>query len=135
VRTLLNVIWFLCAGLWLALGYLAAAVLMFLLIVTIPFGVAALRLAGYVLWPFGYTTVHRPTAGAMPMLGNVLWFVLAGFWIALVHVAIGVGLCLTVVGIPFGIANFKLARVALAPLGKQVVPLTDRRAMRRYYRD
>ena len=132
MRTLLNVLWFVLAGFWLALGYLAAAFLMFLLIVTIPFGVAALRLAGYVLWPFGYTTVHRPGAGAPSILGNLLWFLLAGLWIALAHLAIGVALCLTVVGIPFGLANFKLARVALAPLGKQVVPLTDRRAMRRY---
>lgn len=132
MRTVLNVIWFVCVGLWLALGYLAAALLMFLLIVTIPFGLAALRLAAYVLWPFGYTTVHRPGAGVASTLGNVLWFVLAGVWIALIHLALGVALCLTVIGIPFGIANFKLARVALAPLGKAVVPTYDRRAMRRY---
>jgi uncharacterized membrane protein YccF (DUF307 family) len=130
VRTLLNVLWFCVSGLWLALGYLAAALLMFLLVVTIPFGVAALRLAGYVLWPFGYTTVPRPGAGVPSALGNAVWFLLAGLWIALAHVALGVGLCLTVIGIPFGVANFKLARVALAPLGKQVVPVGDRRAGR-----
>jgi uncharacterized membrane protein YccF (DUF307 family) len=126
VRTLLNVIWLVLAGFWLALGYALAAVLMFALVITIPFGIAALRLAAYVLWPFGRTVVRRPGAGAPSMLGNVLWFVLAGIWIALAHVATGIALCLTIIGIPLGLANFKLAYVALAPLGTQIVPVADR---------
>jgi uncharacterized membrane protein YccF (DUF307 family) len=129
VRTLLNLIWLVLAGFWLALGYALAAVLMFALVVTIPFGIAALRLAGYVLWPFGRTLVRRPGAGAASTLGNVLWFVLAGIWIALAHVGTGVALCLTIIGIPLGLANFKLAYVALSPLGRQIVPVEDRHAL------
>jgi len=129
VRTLLNLIWLVLAGFWLALGYALAAVLMFALVITIPFGIAALRLAAYVLWPFGRTVVRRPGAGAPSMLGNVLWFVLAGIWIALAHVGTGIAFCLTIIGIPLGLANFKLAWVALAPLGTQIVPVADRYAL------
>jgi uncharacterized membrane protein YccF (DUF307 family) len=128
VRTLLNIIWLVLSGFWLALGYAAAGVVMMLLIVTIPFGVAAFRLAGFVLWPFGRTVVRKPTAGAGSALGNVLWFVLAGVWIALAHVATAIPLALTIIGIPLAWANLKLAVVALAPLGKEVVDSRDPRA-------
>lgn len=128
MRTLLNIIWLVLSGFWLALGYAAAGVVMMLLIVTIPFGVAAFRLAGFVLWPFGRTVVPKPTAGAGSTLGNVLWFVLAGVWIALVHVATAIPLALTIIGIPLAWANLKLAVVALAPLGKEVVDSRDPRA-------
>jgi uncharacterized membrane protein YccF (DUF307 family) len=128
VRTLLNVIWLVLSGIWLALGYALAGVLMFLLIITIPFGIAAFRLAAYVLWPFGRTVVRRPDAGAPSVLGNILWFILIGLWMAIAHVVLGVALCLTVIGIPLGLGNFKLAGVALAPLGKDIVSTRDRRA-------
>src|SRR3954452_9491601 len=105
----------------MALAYVLAALVAFLLIVTIPFGVAALRIAGFALWPFGRTVVKRPTAGAGSAIGNVLWLVLFGWWLALGHVVTGVLLCLTVIGIPLGLANFKLVPVSLLPLGRDIV--------------
>ena len=128
VRLLLNLIWLVLAGFWLAIGYALAGLLMFVLIITIPFGVAAFRLAGFVLWPFGRTIVAQEDAGTPSLIGNVLWFVLAGLWIAIGHLLTGIALCLTIIGIPFGWANIKLALVALAPLGKEVVSSNDPRA-------
>jgi uncharacterized membrane protein YccF (DUF307 family) len=128
VRTVLNILWLVLSGFWLALGYVLAGLVMCLLIITIPFGIAAFRLGVYVLWPFGRAVVRRPDAGAASTIGNVLWFVLFGFWIALAHLSLGVALCLTVIGIPLGLGNFKLALVAIAPLGKEIVSTTDPRA-------
>jgi uncharacterized membrane protein YccF (DUF307 family) len=121
LRFIGNVIWLLLAGLPLALGYAAFGLLAFILIITIPFGVAAFRLAGYALWPFGRTVVRRPDAGAGSAIGNFIWFVVAGLWLALAQIVIGIVLCLTIIGIPFGIACFKMARLALFPLGKDIV--------------
>jgi uncharacterized membrane protein YccF (DUF307 family) len=128
MRTILNIIWLVLSGFWLAVGYALAGLLMMVLIVTIPFGIASFRLAGFVLWPFGRTVVRKPSAGAGSTLGNVLWFVLAGLWIAIAHVATAVALFVTIIGIPLAIANLKLALVALAPLGKEVVDRRDPRA-------
>jgi uncharacterized membrane protein YccF (DUF307 family) len=122
MRFILNVIWFVLAGLWLAIGYLLAALLCFILIITIPFGVAALRIAGFALWPFGRTIVRRRDAGAASAIGNLLWIVLFGWWLALAHLVTGVALCLTLIGIPLGLANFKLIPVSLTPLGREIVP-------------
>ncbi|MFC9640653.1 YccF domain-containing protein [Streptomyces mirabilis] len=88
---------------------------------TIPFGIAAFRIGVYALWPFGYTTVERRDAGAPSCVGNVLWLVLAGWWLALAHIVTGILLCITIIGIPFGIANFKLIPVSLLPLGREIV--------------
>jgi uncharacterized membrane protein YccF (DUF307 family) len=121
MKTIGNLLWLIVAGFWLALGYALAAVVMTLLVVTAPFGIASWRLATYVIWPFGRTVVARPGAGAASTLGNILWFILAGLWIAIGHVISGLLLCLTVVGIPFGVVSFRLAVLALAPLGKEVV--------------
>lgn len=129
IRLILNVLWLVLAGFWLALGYVFAGILMCLLIITIPFGIASFRLAAYVLWPFGRTVVQRRGAGTASLIGNVIWFILAGFWLAVSHIVTGFLLCLTIIGIPFGIANFKLAFVAIAPLGKEIVPSNDPRAM------
>jgi uncharacterized membrane protein YccF (DUF307 family) len=122
VRLLGNVIWLLLAGLWLAIGYAFAGVVNCLTIIGIPFGIASFRLAGYVLWPFGRVVVARPTAGGLTFVGNVVWFFLGGVWLALGHLLAGIVLCLTVIGIPFGIASFRMAGLALAPLGKDIVP-------------
>jgi uncharacterized membrane protein YccF (DUF307 family) len=124
VRLILNILWLIFgSGVLLAIGYGLAALVCFALIVTIPFGVASLRLAGYALWPFGRTVVSRPDAGVASGIGNILWVVLAGWWLALAHVTAGIALCLTILGIPFGIANFKLVPAAFWPLGRQIVDL------------
>jgi uncharacterized membrane protein YccF (DUF307 family) len=128
VRFLLNVLWLIFGGgLVLALGYGIAALICFVLVVTIPFGVASLRLAVYSLWPFGRTLVTRDDAGVASGLANIVWVVLAGWWLALSHIVAGVGLCLTLIGIPFGIANFKLVPAAFWPLGREIVELDESR--------
>ena len=121
MKTLLNAIWLVLSGFWLFLGYMVAAIIMCVLIVTIPWGIAAARIGVYALWPFGKTVVETPNAGVASLLGNVVWVILAGWWIALEHLLSGIALCITIIGIPFGIANFKLIPVALMPLGKQIV--------------
>jgi uncharacterized membrane protein YccF (DUF307 family) len=121
LRVLLNIIWLVFAGFWLALGYAFAALICFILIITIPFGVAALRIGLYALWPFGRTVVRKPSAGAGSAIGNVLWLVLCGWWLALGHIVTGVALCLTIIGIPLALANFKLIPVSLFPFGREIV--------------
>ena len=127
LRTLLNLVWLVLQGWLLALAYAFAGVLACLLVVTIPFGIAAFRLAGFVLWPFGRTTVRAPGAGVASAVGNLVWFLVAGWWLALVHVLAGIAFCVTIIGIPFGSASFKLAAVGLFPLGKRVVETTPPR--------
>lgn len=122
MRVLLNVVWLIFGGLVLVLGYLVAGVLCCLLIVTIPFGIASFRIASFALWPFGRTVVDARTAGVASVLGNVIWLVLAGVWITIGHFVAGVLLCASVIGIPLGLAHFKLMPVSLMPLGKQIVP-------------
>jgi uncharacterized membrane protein YccF (DUF307 family) len=119
---ILNIIWLVLEGIWMAIGYALAGIVCFILIVTIPFGIASFRIAGYVLWPFGRTTVPRPSAGAGALIGNVLWIILFGWWLALGHLIAGVLLCLTIIGIPLGIASFKIIPITLAPLGVEIVP-------------
>lgn len=122
IRFVLNVLWVIFgSGFLLAIGYGFAALICFALVVTIPFGVAAWRLAIYSLWPFGRTIVPKPGAGLASGLANVLWLVLAGWWLALSHITAGIALCVTIIGIPFGIANFKLVPAALWPLGQEIV--------------
>jgi uncharacterized membrane protein YccF (DUF307 family) len=124
VRTLLNVIWFVFSGFWLWLAYMLAGVLCCLLIVTIPWGIASFRMANYAAWPFGREVIDKPTAGIFSLLGNVIWLMVAGWWLALTHIATGIALCLTIIGIPMAIANFKLISISLLPLGKQIVSRT-----------
>ena len=123
VNFILNVLWLVLCGIWMAIAYVIAGVIMFVLIITIPFSIAAFRFAGYALWPFGRTVVERPDADTPSLVGNVIWFIFAGLWIAIGHVVTGLLLCLTIIGIPFGVANFKLAGLALMPLGREVVPI------------
>ena len=129
MKTLLNLIWLVLAGFWLAVGYAIAGIICCVLIITIPFGIAALRIAIYALWPFGRTVVRRPDAGAASAVGNVLWLLLCGWWLALGHLVTGVALCLTIIGIPLGLANFKLIPVSLRPLGREIVTIEQARAM------
>jgi uncharacterized membrane protein YccF (DUF307 family) len=123
VRLLLNLIWLIFGGLFLALAYAVAALIMLILIITIPFGIAAGRMALFCLWPFGRTLVRRPTAGIVSAIGNVIWFILAGWWLALGHLITGVLMCITIIGIPLGLANFKLIPVSLTPLGREIVDI------------
>ena len=128
MRILLNLLWLVLSGIWFFVAYVLAGIVMCVFIITIPFGIASFRLAAYVLWPFGRTVVRRPTAGAASTIGNILWFVLIGIWMAIAHLISGLLLCLTIIGIPLGLGNFKLAAVAIAPLGKDIVPTSDPRA-------
>jgi uncharacterized membrane protein YccF (DUF307 family) len=129
VRVLLNLIWLIFGGLLLALGYAVVALIMFVLIITIPFGIASARIALFCLWPFGRTIVRRPDAGAGSLIGNIIWFVLAGWWLALGHLVTGVLMCVTIIGIPLGLANFKLIPVSLTPFGREVVDLEQARRL------
>ena len=129
MRLVLNIIWVVFAGLWLALFYVVAALIMFIGIITIPFGIAALRIAGYALWPFGATVVPRADAGVASTIGNVLWVLLCGWWLALAHLVTGVLQCLTIIGIPLGIANIKLVPLAFWPLGREIVSVEEAEAL------
>ena len=122
LRVIGNILWLVLAGLWMALAYLIAGVIQCLTIIGIPFGIQSFKLAGYALWPFGRVVVQRADRDeALSCLGNAVWFVLSGLWLALGHLLTGLLLCLTIIGIPFGIASFKLAGLALVPFGKVVV--------------
>ena len=121
MRFILNVLWLIFGGLFLALGYAVAGLICFVLVVTIPFGVAAFRMANYTLWPFGRTVVPKPTAGVASLIGNVLWFIVAGWWLALGHIATAIAQFVTIIGIPLAVANIKLVPVSLFPLGHEIV--------------
>jgi uncharacterized membrane protein YccF (DUF307 family) len=127
VRLVANIIWFVLAGFWLFLGYSLAALLCFIFIVTIPFGVAALRIAFFAVWPFGRTVVPQAGKGVGSTIGNIIWFVLGGWYLALLHIITGVVLCLTIIGIPLGLANFKLITVSLRPFGREIVSVDEAR--------
>jgi len=122
MRLILNLIWFILCGWWMAILYAICGLIGFVLIITIPFGVAAFRIAGYVLWPFGRSIVPRPGAGAGAMIGNIIWIILFGWELAIGHLMSGIALCVTIIGIPLGLANFKLIPISLFPLGVEVVP-------------
>ena len=122
MKTLLNLIWLVLAGLWLALGYVLAGILCCILIVTIPLGIASFRMASYALWPFGRTVVDKPTAGAFSVIGNIIWLIVAGWWLALGHIVTGIAQAITIIGIPLALANWKMVPISLFPLGKQIVP-------------
>ncbi|SEP88098.1 MULTISPECIES: YccF domain-containing protein [Lentzea] len=123
MRLILNVIWLVLAGFWMAVGYAVAGLICCILIITIPWGIASFRIANYALWPFGREVVDKPGAGTGSLLGNVIWIIVAGLWLAIGHVVTGIALCVTIIGIPLGIANFKLVKVSLVPLGKEIVEL------------
>lgn len=121
MRVILNIIWLALAGFWLALGYAMAGLLMCILIITIPFGLQAFKLGRYALWPFGRAAVRSEHHGAGSVLGNVIWIVLAGWWLALEHVVTGLLLAITIIGIPLALANFKMIGLSFAPFGRRIV--------------
>jgi uncharacterized membrane protein YccF (DUF307 family) len=122
MKTILNAIWLIFAGIPMAIGYGVAGVLLAMTIIGMPFAIASFRLASYALWPFGRTAIPNPNAGAGSAIGNLLWFLFAGWWLALAHLASAFFLAVTIIGIPLAIAELKMIPLALAPLGKIVVP-------------
>ena len=126
MRTLGNILWLVLAGFWLAIGYVIAGILNCLIIIGIPFGIQAFKLAGYALWPFGRAVVSKADrAVAVSVVGNVFWFIFGGWFLVLAHVFTGILLMITIIGIPLGIASFKMAGLALAPFGKEIVPISS----------
>ena len=125
VSLLLNLLWILCGGIWMAAGWLIAAVIMAVTIIGLPWAKAALNIAVYTFLPFGYTVVDTPPGtfgGLFALIGNIIWFVLAGWWLALGHLIAAVVLAVTIVGLPFAWAHLKLAGMSLWPLGREIVP-------------
>lgn len=123
MRLALNIIWLVLCGIWMSILYALAGIVCFVLIITIPFGIAAFRIAGYVLWPFGRTIEQHPRAGAASLIGNVIWILLFGWWLAIGHLTSGIALCLTIIGIPLGLGQFKIIPISLVPLGVRIVPV------------
>ncbi|UFU07761.1 YccF domain-containing protein [Ruania halotolerans] len=121
MRTLLNIIWLVFAGFWLAVGYAVAGLICCILIITIPFGIASFRIAAYVIWPFGREVVRRSDAGAGSTIGNIIWFIVAGWWLIIGHVVTAIPLFITIIGIPMGWANLKLIPISLTPFGREIV--------------
>ena len=125
MRLILNLIWLILCGWWMAILYVMAGIIcfiLFFLIITIPFGIAAFRIASYVIWPFGRSIVWRREAGIASVIGNIIWIILIGWWLALGHLTSGIALCLTIIGIPLGLADFKMIPISLVPLGVRIVP-------------
>ena len=118
-----NLLWFLLGGWLLGLEFLIAGVLCCATVVGIPFGLCCFRIASFAFWPFGKDIVEDVNAGACSTIGNVFWFLLAGIWIAISCVIEGIGFILSIIGIPFGLACFRIAKVALFPLGKKIVKI------------
>ena len=123
MRLVLNILWLVLSGFWMFLGYMFVGLLWCITIIGIPFGIASFRIGIFALWPFGRTVVAKPSAGIGSGIGNVIWLVLSGIWLAIGHALTGAFLCLTVIGIPLGLANFKMIPVALWPLGQDIVPV------------
>jgi uncharacterized membrane protein YccF (DUF307 family) len=122
MKTVGNIIWLFLAGIWLFIAYVVAGILSCIFIITIPFGVQSFKLASFVIWPFGRTVADRPGASALGSgCGNILWFVLGGWYLALTHFVTGVLLCIPIITIPLAVQDFKLAGLALAPFGKEIV--------------
>ncbi|MEY9964219.1 uncharacterized membrane protein YccF (DUF307 family) [Streptacidiphilus sp. MAP12-16] len=126
MKTILNIIWLVLCGIEMAIAYVIAGIICCILIITIPFGIAAFRIAGYALWPFGRTAVRRRDAGVGSAIGNVIWIVVAGWWLALLHLITSIVLFITIIGIPLALANLKMIPISLAPLGREIVSTSRR---------
>jgi uncharacterized membrane protein YccF (DUF307 family) len=122
MRLILNVIWLVLCGWWMAILYAFAGIVCFILIITIPFGIAAFRIANYVLWPFGRSIEVRRDAGLGSLIGNIIWIILIGWWLAVGHLTSAIALFITIIGIPLALADLKLIPISLVPLGVRIVP-------------
>jgi len=121
MKTIGNILWFLLGGIWLALGYAIGGLAMCITIIGIPFGIQSFKLAGLALWPFGYTTTMGTSGGCLEVIFNLIWLVLFGWAIFVAHIILGLVLCVTIIGIPFGIQAFKISTLALWPFGRVIV--------------
>jgi uncharacterized membrane protein YccF (DUF307 family) len=127
----LNILWFILGGFWMGLAWLLAGILMIVTIVGIPWARAAFNVASFSFWPFGRVAVDRRFltgrddigTGAIGVIGNVVWFLLAGWWLALGHLVAAVACAITIIGIPFALQHVKLALLAVAPIGQEIVPV------------
>ncbi len=127
MRVLLNIIWLIFGGVLLALGYAIAGIICFILIITIPFGIRVLpdgELRAVAVRP--HDLAPKPSAGVASGIGNVIWFIVAGWWLALGHIVTAIAQFITIIGIPLGIANIKMVPVSLFPLGHEIVPGRNR---------
>jgi len=130
VSIFLNILWLLLGGVWMAVGWVVAAIIMAITIIGLPWARAAFNIAIYTLLPFGQRAVRRDLltgqsdfgTGLLGLIGNLIWLVLAGWWLALGHLATAVVLAVTIIGIPFAWAHLKLAGIALWPIGRAIVP-------------
>ena len=125
MRTIGNILWFIFAGIWLALGYAAAGLVLCITIIGIPFGVQAFKLAAFTLWPFGKSVVRSSDGGCLEVGANVVWLVLVGWEMFIAHLVAGALLCITIIGIPFGIQAFKLSVLSLWPFGRSIMHVND----------
>lgn len=129
INVILNIIWVITAGLWLWLGYILAGIIACIFIVTIPFGVASFRIANYVIFPFGREAVQVRPLGAVGTLGNVVWFLIAGLWLAAGHVVTALAQAVTIIGLPLAWANIKLIPITCFPFGKEIISTGDTRVI------
>ena len=126
MKTIGNILWFILAGVWLAIGYAVAGLVLCITIIGIPFGIQAFKLAGFVLWPFGRTVVPTSDAGGvLEVIFNIIWLIIAGWELFLTCLVAGILLCITIIGIPFGIQAFKLSVLSLWPFGREVVDIDE----------
>ena len=128
MRLILNLIWLILCGWWMAILYVLFGIIAAIFIITIPFTIACFRIASYVIWPFGRSIERRRTAGVASVIGNIIWILLFGWELALGHLTAGILLCITIIGIPLGLANFKLIPVSLTPFGRDIVPIEQAQA-------
>jgi uncharacterized membrane protein YccF (DUF307 family) len=117
-----NFFWLIFGGIIIAIEYFIGSIFLMLTIVGIPFGIQTLKMASLSLWPFGRdTVVHTRASGCLYILMNIIWLITGGIWIAITHAIFGMILCITIIGIPFGLQHFKLTAIALSPFGRDIV--------------
>jgi uncharacterized membrane protein YccF (DUF307 family) len=122
MKILGNIIWLVFGGIIIAVEYLVGSIVLFITIIGIPFGIQTLKMAALAIWPFGRDTrVHSRASGCLYILMNIIWLLFGGIWIALTHAILGIILCITIVGIPFGLQHFKLTSIALNPFGRDII--------------
>jgi uncharacterized membrane protein YccF (DUF307 family) len=131
LRFIGNVIWLVLGGFLLAIVYVIAGIINCILIITIPFGIASFRMAGYALWPFGRVVVDRGrgSGSGVRLIGNIIWLIFGGLILALGHLVSAILCAITIIGIPFAVAHLRLAGLALMPLGKQIVSIDEARRL------